>query len=377
MPDYAIYDVTVELLTPLHIGSGRILLHQYDYVIHRGRTWRLNEDALLEAQMVDDPKMADILAQRPPGELLAPDDFRADSPFFRYVLRGTPRAQGEGAELREQLKDPYDRPYLPGSTVKGALRTAIAWYAWEQLNLRPDVKKLGRKRQWAAQFYEHQIFGRDPNHDLMRALHVSDSTTVSTDRLAVYNVQVFNRVGQSGGPPIEVEGVAPNTRFSLTLKVDRALFSKWAKQYNLKLPGEEWLKKLPLVVQAYARALMKTEITALKGMQGMDAVVRFYQSLYKVDLPSFRCFIPLGWGTGWQSKTLGSRLLEDGHFMAYVVDRYRLTRGVWRPGMPFPKSRRLVQTGIRVKDRTTGARRSLIAPRPMGWVALTFRSRHS
>ena len=372
MPDYVIYDVTVEVITPLHIGSGRVLLHQYDYVTHKGRTWRLNEDALLDAQDVEDPHMADILARRPPGELLAPEDFRADSPFFRYVLHGTPRAQGEGAELREQLKDPYDRPYLPGSTLKGALRTAIAWYAWGQRGLRPDVKKLGRKRQWAAQSYEHEIFGQDPNHDLLRALQVSDSTTVDPDRLAVYNVRVFNRVGQSVGPPIEVEGVIPKTRFSLTVKVDKALFSAWARRHGLRLQGEEWLEQLPIIVQAHTRSLMETEVSVLQGMQGLEGVVGFYRRLLGVNLPPIRCFVPLGWGTGWLSKTLGTRLLADGHFMAYVVDRYGLTRGVWRPGMPFPKSRRMVQ--IRVK-KSSEPRHLVVLPRPMGWAAVTFRRR--
>src|SRR5690606_40558751 len=32
-----------------------------------------------------------------------------------------------GAEIQEQIKDPWDRPYIPGSSLKGALRTAIAF----------------------------------------------------------------------------------------------------------------------------------------------------------------------------------------------------------------------------------------------------------
>ena len=56
MPDnYTLYDVKVTVLSPLHIGSGRDLLNEYDYAIYQGQTWRINEDALLDAQNVDDP----------------------------------------------------------------------------------------------------------------------------------------------------------------------------------------------------------------------------------------------------------------------------------------------------------------------------------
>ncbi|MBC7317133.1 MAG: type III-A CRISPR-associated RAMP protein Csm5, partial [Chloroflexi bacterium] len=46
MADYALYDVTVETYSPLHIGSGETLLKGFDYAVHGGRTWRLNLDAL-------------------------------------------------------------------------------------------------------------------------------------------------------------------------------------------------------------------------------------------------------------------------------------------------------------------------------------------
>ncbi len=371
MADYVVYDVTVDLLTPLHIGSGRILLHEYDYVIHGNRTWRLNEDALLEAQVVDDPALADVLAQRPPAELLSPADFKEDSPFFRYVLRGRPRAQGEGAELREQLKDPYDRPYLPGSTVKGALRTAIARYAWGEMGLRPDVRELGRKRQWAARSYERRIFGPDPNHDLMRALHVGDSEPVGTDRLAVFNVQVFNRGGASEGPPIEVEGIQPKTVFTLTVKVDLALFSRWAQKHGLRLNGEKWLERLPQVVQASSRALMEREVDWLRKMPNMASAVSLYRKLLSLNLPPYRCPLPLGWGTGWPSKTFGFHLQEDQRFMAHIIHTYRLTKGRWEEGDPFPKSRRMAVVPRRTQDK----KRIITTPLPMGWVMLTFRKR--
>lgn len=65
MPDYVTYDVTLSLLTPMHIGNGRELLNEYDYAIHKGKTWRINEDTLLDEQDVDDPRLAEQFAPSP------------------------------------------------------------------------------------------------------------------------------------------------------------------------------------------------------------------------------------------------------------------------------------------------------------------------
>src|SRR5690606_18415556 len=117
-------------------------------------------------------------------------DFRDDSPLFRYVLQGTPRSSAEGAQVREQVKDAYDRPYLPGSSLKGALRTVLAWSIWRERKLQPDARQLQRRRAWAASSYEKAIFGRSPNHDLLRALQVSDSQPLDAAALMIANVRV-------------------------------------------------------------------------------------------------------------------------------------------------------------------------------------------
>ncbi len=67
MPDYSVYRLHVSTLTPLHIGSGVTLLHEYDYAIHAQRTWRIDDFAFLEAQSTDDPAYVDQLTRTPPA----------------------------------------------------------------------------------------------------------------------------------------------------------------------------------------------------------------------------------------------------------------------------------------------------------------------
>ncbi len=325
MADYALYDVTVTTITPVHIGSGRALLHAYDYVIRNGRTWRINEDALLDAQNVEDARLAEQLARSRPAELLKSGDFREGSPFFRYILLGAPRSEGEGAQLREQIKDAFDRPYLPGSTLKGALRTALGWYAWGQRKLQPESRLLNRDRRFAAQQYEHMLFGPDPNHDLLRALQVSDSEALGVDRLMVANARVINRRGELKAP-IEMEVIRPESAFRLTLKVDRRLFSRWAQAHRLQLQGGELLERLPLIVGEHARHHCAREAAWFSKAQGGTRIAQFYQQLAQTKTGERRFLIALGWGTGWENKTFGTRLLASRDFMQRILRDYRLSR---------------------------------------------------
>ncbi|MGC9400670.1 MAG: type III-A CRISPR-associated RAMP protein Csm5 [Anaerolineae bacterium] len=368
MPDYQYYDAKATLLTPLHIGSGTDLLHEYDYAIYRGKTWRLNEDALLAAQEVSDPALADRLARTPPAQILQPADFQAESNLFRYVIRGTPRSKAEGAQVKEQLKDPYDRPYLPGTSLKGALRTALAWVLWEEKQLKPDRRKLKRWAKFAGQNYEQDIFGRDPNHDLLRALQVSDSEPVSSDRLMLVNARVIHRNAHLAAP-VEMEAVKPDTVFKLTLKVDTALFSAWAGRQRLQ--GGKWLTQLPTLVQRHTAHRLHEEVRWFAQVSNAQPIHRFLHQLQQMTLPPNMCLLQVGWGTGWLDKTFGSHLQSDTAFFEGLIDDYRLTRGKRRRGDPFPKSRRVL---VQVRRGPGGQ----IVERPIasiGWLLLEMEAR--
>lgn len=376
MAEYTIYDVTVTTITPLHIGSGGELLNDYDYVIRNGRTWRINEDALLDARNVDDPKIAEQLARTKPAQLLEPKDYHEGSPYFRYILRGAPRSTGEGAQLREQLKDAYDRPYLPGTTLKGALRTALGWYLWDARKLQPESRLLNRKREFAARQYEQTLFGKDPNHDLLRALQVGDSEPLGADRLMVANARVINRRGDLKAP-IEMEAVAPESVFHLTMKLDRQLFSDWAKAGGLNLRGDKLLEQLAQVVGRHTQERVTREAAWFAKTQGGVRIAQFYQQLAQTRTGNRRFLIALGWGTGWEDKTFGTRLLADKPFMQHILREYRLTRARQQDkqdkdaAIIFPTSRR-VFVGLVQDER--GQRKEMPHAAP-GWCLVELKER--
>lgn len=357
MVEYSLYDVSVETYSPLHIGSGETLLKDYDYAVHNGHTWRLNLDAFFEERGATET-MIKRLSEEPPANLLHDEDYVEGSPLFHYVLRGEPRALGEGAQLQEQIKDAWHRPYLPGSSLKGALRTAIFWELVRQSNGRISVADLGEKPKEAASPIERKFLGSDPTHDLLRALQVGDSEPLGPECLMIANAQVIG--GRTArGAPIEVEAIRSRTTFRLRLKVDTALFSEWAVKLGLRREGQALLKDLPNVVQRFSQQRLQAA-AAWYQRHGLPNLVQFCQSMQRpqAQAPGV-CFLQIGWAGGWDSKTLGALLQDDRPLWGEILRCYHLGRGRRDPQAPFPATRRLV-----MRDERPAA--------PFGWVRLTF-----
>ncbi len=353
--------IKVSVLTPLHIGTGVALTEDFDYVCHNGYTYRIDIDRLAEELYTRDPKLTEQLLRIPPGQLLRPEDLRPDSPYIRYVLPGEPGGQ----QFREAIKDAHDRPYVPGSSLKGALRTAIAWHAWEELDLSLSKVKLGKDRKFAAQDLEAEIFGRDPekgkkspHHDLLRALRVSDSDPVAIERLKIYQVRVWTPKG--GAAPISVEAIMPGTEIDIFITIDESLFSEWAEKQRVEgfpFKHRDWLIRIPEIARKRAELRAESELNFWgKDTGPMD----FYSKLLEACRKAKRGFpLQLGFGTGWEGTTIGAPLREDPKWPE-VHRRYELGKiprtKRQTPPDEFPRSRRIVVN-------TTGK-----PVQPLGWV---------
>ncbi|PJF39357.1 MAG: type III-A CRISPR-associated RAMP protein Csm5, partial [Phototrophicales bacterium] len=185
------YQLVVETLSPLHIGTGQTLQKDFDYVVYRGRTYVVDVDRLSDEIFEAGGANLDRLLQgQPAAQLLSDEDYRRDD-YFRYVLEGEPRATSKGAEIQTCIKNAWDYPYIPGSSLKGAVRTAILYNIFEREELKIHVDDLGRKPKFAAQRLEEMAFGKDPNHDWLRCLHFSDSEPIEREYLQLLNVNVF------------------------------------------------------------------------------------------------------------------------------------------------------------------------------------------
>ncbi|MFN3762456.1 MAG: type III-A CRISPR-associated RAMP protein Csm5 [Anaerolineae bacterium] len=356
-----IYRVTVSLISPLHIGTGQVLLRDYDFKVVGNRTWVLNQDAILaDAYDRAGARAEGPFLTLPPGQLVADRELREGSPFVRYALDGTTTVD----QVREQIKDVYGRPYLPGSSLKGALRTVLMGHALRSGFWKPDLSALGDRREWAAQPWERAVFGPDPNRDLMRALRVADSDPLplSPSPLMLLNAQVFTADGRPGSP-IVVEALKPDTVFHTTMTLDEFLFSDAARALRFA-DRREWLTGLAQIAREVSRARIEREQEWYRSHPSFQKVLSLYHQLAQARLGPNAFLLQIGWGAGWTAKSVGfwlPRGAQDSLRRRYKLGKPPRAGRDWQPNLarPFPRSRRL---------RARRSQNQVLPDWPLGWV---------
>lgn len=350
----------VTVLSPLHVGSGTKLQRNFDWLARDGRVYvvepgglfntvleRAESEAGDEVTTITTHLMQMTLEDLLEAGWLTPDDFKAtDSTLFRYIFRGQPAMN----EIAEHIKDAYSRPYLPGSSLKGALRTILAWGIYTETKRQPDLRRLKPSRSWAAQHLEQAVFGPNPNHDWLRALQVTDGPPLPPESLRLEVVRVYPTARRrgSGGLDLDVEAICQGTSFAVPLTIDEYGFQKEAAR-ELRWQGQrKWLAQLAGLGREHARQRLQEEAQYFKSEHHPVGARRFYHKLIDTysKLKSNEFIVQIGWGGGWDSKTLDGLLKQDVRAFEQRVLRnrsYRMLRqgGRRQPGDPFPASRRL------------------------------------
>lgn len=353
----------ISTLSPLHIGDGGELRYMFDFVIKDGKTYRLNEDAILQHK--EDRLQPGRDGSYPlPGELLDPADWN-NMALFRYVIPGEPRSRQEDARLKTCLKDAYDCAYIPGSSIKGALRTALAWTGWKEVNPQLDRAAIGNSRTWAGQRLERKLFGPDPNHDLLRALRVSDcrGPAKAGEKVILVNAQVLTPHNQ--GSPVELETVVSDAVFQGSLEIDDMLFKPEYEAVLHFKNRKHWLDELIARIQAHSKARIQKLQTWFSEVSGCEGIANFYHRLDAANLTPTQALMQIGWGSGWDGKTFWTHLQQDQALFSSLVREFRMQKpgrgGTTGTTRQFPSSRRVA---MKVKDGVAKP------AAPFGWVLL-------
>jgi len=353
MADHRVHEVheaTLELISPLHVGSGSSpLVENYDFAVENGLVWVMDHRKLLD--LYDEEELRHGIPDVRLSARLGPGRYRD---FAAYSLQ----ARGAvGGQILPVIKNAAGLPYLPGSTLKGALRTVVAWGVADSEQQLPRLDDLESNPKYAARRWERGVFGSSPNFDLMRALVVQDSAAVGAEQLelatvSIYSLQGSKLVSKGEGYRFSVEALKPGTRLACRINLDRHLLSHPRLGFSSKA---DLLEGLAARGRERARRLIDQERDFFKSCQ-IRPLQQFYDRLADraAGLGENSFLLQVAWGTGWAAKTLGDRLAEAGY-----LQELRTRYGLGRAAAPFPKSRRLVERG--------GA-----AVEPMGWLEVTL-----
>ncbi len=379
------YAFQIRVVSPLHIWSGRSLVENIDYVYANGAYWIIDLDRLLD--LLDPGQDAYLLSRLDTGEALSRvlnindlTDISARDPRAVYRIAGSEQPNSRQITdrlVREHIKDMRGRAYIPGSTIKGMIRTILAYQAWEQRGLRLNVDSLGKGARFAAEETEAAMFvparvrrGNRPNFDIMRAIRVRDSQ--STDaKLRVTQVRVLSESSPRGD--IYLETLQPNTVFTLQVWLND--FLRRDERVRQEMGWDDAhldllkLKRLPAIASAMTELRIQEE---LARWSPTTETFQFYDRLRELHDARNRdtdFFIQLGWGGGWDKNTLNHRLRKDAAQFQRLVERFGVVHKhpterqppfVFHQNWRIPKSRRVVVRQNQDEED--------LHAEPLGWV---------
>jgi len=255
-------------------------------------------------------------------------------------------------------------PYLPGSAIKGALRTALVSGRFGGSILKDlAVRSKDRAPRSPGEAAEARILGNS-GQSRMKVIGVSDSSPVSPGSLKIFLLRVATLERGAGGkfqlrwklsPRGSVEGDRPQRStpvFAEMATPGTAFEGVWQQRSFYQRPEvvralrwKEPLTTRTLLAEANAwaaRVLASHKVYA--RVAGLAAVENNIQELEtRLAAASQRenaCLLSVGWGGGFLTKSGGPDPREESY--RELLRQFSFFSKAIRTGLPFPKTRRIV-----------------------------------
>jgi len=209
--------ITMKAVSPVHVGTG-IEYSPIEFVLRRDKggkdwLWRLDQSRFLSA--LSESKQNQFIAEVD-EEGFDLNRFTQGMDLFplrRYIVRDFSET-GRIPAIRECIKT-ADRAYIPGSSLKGVIRTALLWSV-----AKDDDRFIGAiqaeardriNRKWIGKRYVDAVFqcgerDNDPKYDLLKFLMVSDFMPNATNNIRLDRVRTLSltRTGTLAPKPFEI-----------------------------------------------------------------------------------------------------------------------------------------------------------------------------
>lgn len=378
---------TIQLTSPmLHIGSEVSQLNPFEYVQVGSKIYLSNQEALahlLQKQSerfiqdyittIENQESIDRLLKVAFGE-----EWQEKLTSFSDVRPlWTQEESQKITNIRPMIRNGMGQLYIPGSSIKGAIRTAIAYHLLkhspEQVSdierkLRQTIGNLKQKAKFADdQLFMDRLFSgfnlvyqnnlvlgqiSPPNTDFMRAIQITDTEPLFKEQFnqrgqTIYrNVPVIAEVIVSSRFPdrkakyrasIYVEMVR-SVRSKFTISLDSKMLS-WFNHQDIKIPFQS-IEDILNICQEFAQDQWDYEHDYWIGVEDnftSSSKKLAFSEIRKIYEPE-QCpySLRIGWGSGMTGTTINLLLKDD------LREEIRDTCGLKAPGFEAPKSRRTV-----------------------------------
>lgn len=307
---------TVQVLTPLHIGDGRVLSANLDFVSSGVKDVQIIDVMDLIEQLEGNTHALNEVGRMAFGLERVIKDYKLKPKGYILSSPGTQPP----SEIRSHLKDAHNRVLVPGSSIKGGLRTALLAELYADMRApQPRINYQAFSKAVAG------VAGKDPHHDLLRLLQVSDSPGVDPAHLMLQEVKYLNLMSETeagwkdmgtkktmtdfrSAKGVFVEAVKPGTEFALEMNINQFLQQPLVRQH-LQLracSGLESMHGLAEAVNSFSRRFILQEKQFFSQFGGQAAPIT--QNLERIERlmdhnPAPGFCLRIAWGGGWRGMT--------------------------------------------------------------------------
>ncbi len=344
---------SIEVLTPVHVGSGVKLTEGIDFVKTQN-----------SVHIVSQAELIKYLEENP-------DELKRfiDGDYKLSALKRIPEGKkynisiGRTSEINEFERNGNGKPYIPGSSIKGAIRTILIKKRFDELstNEKNDLLKrvTNKKKEWASEPIVKQLLGDNSNNNLMRVLEIFDAEFDDLELEKVLILSLTNQAGTSYGwkqlwnrqnttnsnqaSQIIAETLPIGSISYFSISLNSFLFNNQTAQSILQF-NESSLKEINNLrgeINNYSKQKLEKEkefFEKLTSPKKLNSVIKEIDTLLdKIkNLAQDELILRISWGSGWKGMT-GDYL--DQNWLNTFRQNYRLGK----TNFPvFPKTRRIV-----------------------------------
>jgi CRISPR-associated protein Csm5 len=351
-------------ITPTLVGDGQKLA-PIDYMVWKEHVNVLNQKRIFRL-LAKGPRLEGYLSQLKKAEKL---DFASWGGFAQnYAGRRIPFEHASSAQYWERARAESlfiptfstgpSGPYVPGTAIKGALRTGVVHGRFAQKLLQELVdhtKSEGRLPRHTSGPFEDAAVG-SASTDSMRQISASDSKTVAESVFKIYLLRVSTLETRGGGKfelawkqsprgsvkrledatPTFAEMAAPGTVFEGDW-IENAFRAKAQRRKDLNVAAMLGL------VNSYAEQLLALQLQYAEwsGLSVLKSNLdQLTARLGEIRESGQGCLLPLGWGAGFLSKI--SFLDTKDEAYRQILGQVGFYAKAIQSGLPFPKTRKIV-----------------------------------
>ncbi len=371
------HQIAIKTLTPVHIGSGNELNGNFEYVyfpkeeavvvMEPSKIMEVIGEENVNKWVSAIEKQENLLTALPMLKSVKPSDIA-----LRIINIRKSAPDPTRNAIKEQLFLSNGKPGIPGSSLKGSIRTAIltklikerpAFVAKEE-HLKNRFGRYSDEKIVAEYMGKEKAkwgFRHSPNKDLLRFLRVGD---FCFDRKTiVVKTEVVNFFRHGWGLKRDLssfwECIPTGAVSKSSLQIPGELLQRVSEKHYISSDKLKLLNinRLFELVNAHTLHLLDREIEMWEEEGNPQAIGDLLEFLYDLRAMAKKadgktCVLRVGAGSGWEFMTgawpndrdvYGEFILED---RTWAKLKGALRRGHYSADMPFPKTRKILDEGI-------------------------------